>query len=591
MTEEIVFETEADMPYLPMSLGTTLVNKTGSWRYVRPLYVDKTPPCNHNCPAGADIVGYLALIREGKDPEAWELIKQENPFPGVCGRICPHPCENECNREQLGGAIAIHTLERFLADYAASQRLGVSASKQRYNAKVAVIGSGPAGLSCAYHLARLGYPVTVFEALPVAGGMMRVGIPEYRLPREVLDREIADIEALGVEIKTNMRVGDNVKLSALLEDYQAIFIGVGLQKSRKLNIPGEDVEGVIHGLEFLKRVHLGEEVHVGPRVAVIGGGNTAIDAARTALRLGSPVTILYRRTRAEMPAIAEEIEEALEEGVKIRYLVTPVEVLAEKGRVAGLRCVKMELGAPDESGRRRPMPIAGSEYTIQVDTVIPAIAQEEDISFLETGRETGKQRLIGVQQGRVFIDEAGATTLPGIFAGGDIATPFGTVAHAVGSGKRAALAIDKYLRGEELVGFPPIVHAVPKDIDPAIVRFEDLNLAYFEELERAAQFQKPVEERVRGFGEVNLGFSEEEAQVEAERCFSCGTCNLCDTCFIFCPDMAITRLAAPPYPVPLARLNGAGYEINYDYCKGCGVCVEECPRYAISIEEEVKWKK
>jgi len=463
MPEEIVFKTEADMPPLPMSLGTTLVNKTGSWRYIRPLYMDKTPPCNNKCPAGEDIVGYLALVKEGKYKQAWELIKQENPFPGVCGRrVCPHPCESKCNREELGGAIAIHTIERFLADWAASQHLGVSASKQRYDAKVAVIGSGPAGLSCAYHLARRGYPVTVFEALPLAGGMMRVGIPEYRLPRQVLDREIADIEAVGVEIRNGMRLGANLRMSDL-DDYDAVFIAVGLQQSRKLSIPGEEAEGIVHGLEFLNRVHRGEEVQVAPRVMVIGGGNTAVDAARTALRLGSKATILYRRSRAEMPAITEEIEEALAEGVEIRYLTTPIEVLTESGRVTGLKCVKMGLGAPDESGRRRPIPIEGSEYTLEANTIIPAIAQElEDGSWkLEDGSwklEAGDRRPalslaagLEVEGGRIVINEAGATTAPAIFAGGDAATPFGTVAHAIGSGKRAALAIDRYLRG----GVPP----------------------------------------------------------------------------------------------------------------------------------------
>ena len=638
MTEEIVFSTEAEMPLLPMSLGTTLVNKTGSWRYIRPVYVDKTPPCNHDCPAGADVVGYLALIKEGKYREAWELIKQENPLPGVCGRVCPHPCESECNREELGGAIAIHVQERFLADWAASQRPTVQASR-RHDAEVAVIGSGPAGLSCAYHLARLGYPVTVFEALPVAGGMLRTGIPEYRLPREVLDREIADIKALGVEIRTGMCLGDNLQISEL-GDYGAVFVAVGLQASRRLNIPGEDARGVIPGLEFLKEVNLSgapipgrDGSHaadwracepallqnrdplnldgvalVGSRVAVIGGGNTAIDAARSALRLGSEVTILYRRTWAEMPAIAEEIQEALEEGVSIRYLTTPIELLTENGRVIGLKCVRMELGAPDESGRRRPIPIEGSEFTIEAGTVIPAIAQEVDTAFLQAvsrNLEAGDWNL-EAERGRIAIDETGLTTEEGVFAGGDVAIPFGTVAHAIGSGKRAALAIDQYLRGEKLSGFPPldaVVHAVPKDIDPAIVRFEDLNLAYFEELGRPAQPQKPVEGRIRGFEEVNLGFGEEEAQAEAARCFSCGTCNLCDTCFVFCSDIAIARLSPAPYPAPLARLNGAapspvseatlkaGYEINYDYCKGCGVCAEECPRYAISSEEELKWKK
>jgi len=271
--EVITFRSEADMPPMPASLGTTLYNKTGGWRYMRPLYRDKTPPCSHNCPAGEDISLQISLIAQGRFEEALELIRLENPFPGVTGRVCPHPCEAECNRAEYGGRVAIHDLERFVADHAAPKRPSVQAS-QRRDARVAIIGSGPAGLTCAYHLARWGYPVTVFEALPVPGGMMRVGIPDYRLPKDVLEREIAAIEALGVEIKTNMRLGDNLGLDDL-KDYKAIFIAVGLSKSRRLNIPGEEAAGVIPGLEFLKRLNLGEEVRVGPRVVVVGGGNTA----------------------------------------------------------------------------------------------------------------------------------------------------------------------------------------------------------------------------------------------------------------------------------------------------------------------------
>jgi len=467
--------------------------------------------------------------------------------------------------------MAIHAEERFLADVGRRGERGKGRGERGEKRKVAVIGSGPAGLSCAYHLALKGHSVTVFEALPVAGGMMRVGIPDYRLPKDVLDKEIKAIEGLGVEIRTNMKLGDNLKISDL-EDYDAVFIAVGLQKSRKLNIPGEDADGVIPGLDFLKRVNLGEEVEIGQKVAIIGGGNTAIDAARTCLRLGAEPIILYRRTRAEMPAIESEVEEAISEGVKMDFLTSPTSVLVENGRVSGLECIRMRLGEPDESGRPRPIPIEGSEFKIKVDTVITAIGQEADLSFLGS-----EERMIEVERGRIFINEAGATTKPGFFAGGDVATPFGTVAEAIGSGKRAAIAIDKYLRGEELSGFPPLdrpVRAFPKEVDPTVVSFDDLNPAYFEEIERMKIPQIPSEERVRTFSEVNLGFSEEEAIVEAERCFSCGTCNLCDTCLIFCSDVAI------------ARVDEKGYEVNYDYCKGCGVCAEECPRYAISTIEE-----
>lgn len=577
----IVFKSEAEMPIMAASLASTLCNKTSSWRYMRPLYVDKTPPCNDVCPAGEDIVGYLGLIRQGRYREGWERIMQENPFPGVCGRVCPHPCESQCNRIELGGAIAIHVQERFLADWAYEKGLrdlrglrGIPSDPSDPSApSVAVIGSGPAGLSCAYQLACKGYPVTVFEALDKPGGMMRL-IPAYRLPHEVLDHEVAAIESLGVEIRTGVRLGKDFSLDDL-KDYQAIFLAVGQSVSRKLGVPGEEAAGVLHGIEFLRRLDQGEKPPLGSKVAVIGGGNTAMDAARSARRLGAEVSILYRRSRQEMPASDAEIEEALEEGIQIEYLVAPVEVLTQKGQVSGLKCVKMQLGEPDESGRRRPIPVPGSEYTIRVDTVIPALGQVADLSFLEKDIQSAG--------GSIVIDDSGATNRLPIFAGGDAATGYGTVTHAVGSGKRAALAIDRLLRGEALEGFPPLdrnVHAVPKDVDPTVVAFEYLNLAYFGEEPRPKQRQAPAKRRVKNWSEVNRGFDEAVAVAEAARCFSCGTCNQCDNCLIFCPDVAVLR-------------NGdeGPYVFNYDYCKGCGICFTECPRRAISFEEEIKWKK
>lgn len=568
----IVFTSEAEMPMMPASVASTLYNKTGSWRYMRPLYRNQTPPCNAACPAGEDIVMHLQLTAQGRYAEAWETIVRENPFPGVCGRVCPHPCESECNREYLGGAIAIHCQERFLADYAAAHNLSLPpANIPQREERIAVIGAGPAGLSCAYHLRRLGYQVTVFEAGEKPGGMMRL-IPEYRLPKEVLEREIAAIIALGVEIKTGVRLGVDLVLEDL-QDYAAVFLAVGQSVSRRLDVPGEDAVGVLHGIDFLARVERGQKVDLGKKVAVVGGGNTAMDAARTARRLGADVTILYRRSRAEMPAIDEEVNETLDEGVKIEFLCAPVAVLTVNGRVRGLRLTRMELGMPDASGRRRPVPVAGSEYELEFDTVIPALGQVADLSFLSAEVQT--------ERGRIITDEKTATTRPPIFAGGDAATGFGTVTAAVGSGKRAALAIDCFLRGVERP-FPDLaqnMQAAPRPQNPDVVRFEDLNTAYLEEIPRPPQDQCPAVQRVTTFQEVNLGYGEDVALAEARRCFSCGTCNECDNCLIFCPDVAVLRGPSDDEP----------FVFNYEYCKGCGICVSECPRRAILFVEEVKF--
>ncbi len=577
----IVFHSATEMPPMPASIATTLYNKTGSWRYMRPVYRERTPPCNDACPAGEDIVTYLGLAADRRYREAWEVLRRENPFPGICGRVCPHPCESRCNRERLGGAIAIHHVERFLSDWAAEEGIPPLRQKPTRQETIAVIGSGPAGLSCAYHLALRGYPVTVFEALGEPGGMLRTGIPAYRLPREVLDREIAAIGALGVDIRTGACLGTNLSWDDL-DTYNAVFLALGQQLSRELGIPGEDSDGVVHGLDFLKQLNLGHKVRVGRRVAVIGGGNTAMDAARSARRLGAEVTVVYRRSRAEMPAIVEEVTEAEEEGIVFHLLATPVEVLAENGQVRGLRCVRMRLGEPDESGRRRPEVIPGTGFEMEVDMVIPALGQLADLSGLPSD--------VAHERGAIRIELTGATIRRRVFAGGDVATGFGTVTAAIGSGKRAALAIDSLLSREPLGEFPALsrnVHAAPREMLPDVVTFEELNLTYFRREPRPDDRHLQVEDRLRSFSESNQGLSEQEVVDEALRCLSCGTCNRCDNCLNFCPDISVLRRGewTPDYP------SYPFYEFYYDYCKGCGICATECPRRAITMEEELLWRK
>jgi homotetrameric NADPH-dependent glutamate synthase len=497
---------------------------------------NERPPCTTTCPINTNAQGYVALIRQKKFKEALALIREKNPLPSICGRVCTHPCETECNRKDVDEPIAIRALKRFVADYELTYGAEeIQPAQRSKEEKVAIIGSGPAGLTCAYDLVKLGYAVTVFEALPIAGGMLAVGIPNYRLPKEILEIELEAIQKLGVDIKLNTPIGKDITLDDLRDQgYKATFIGVGAHRSRKLDIPGEDSEGVIHGTDFLWGLNLGREVKVEEKVAIIGGGNVAIDAARSAIRLGArEAFVLYRRSREEMPASDEEIEAAQGEGVKIEYLAAPVEILCGNGKVAGIKCIRMELGDPDETGRRRPIPIEGSEFTIDTGMVIPAIGQAPDLSFLPEGK-------FGIGRGDTLeVDPISLeTSVPGVFAGGDAISGPATVIEAMAAGRRASNSIDRYLRGENLKDnreeeFMTTTHA-PLDIDISEVDKEP----------RQSMPTMTIEERRSNFKEVEGGFNEDMAVQEAERCLDCGICSECMECVKACKAEAVDHWQA-----------------------------------------------
>jgi 2-oxoacid:acceptor oxidoreductase delta subunit (pyruvate/2-ketoisovalerate family) len=581
MSKLLNFKGASEMPIISVSFGNMDWNKTGAWRAQRPFYEDKTPPCSAACPVGNDIVAFIQKITEGDFEKAWGLIKEENPFPGICGRVCFHPCESKCNRGAYDEPIAIHALERFVSDYASSLNKKTEKAPGARKGKIAVIGSGPAGMSCAYHLARLHYEVTVFESSLSTGGMLRMGIPSYRLPKDVLDREISAIQALGVEIRTGIPFGDRLELDDL-KDYQATFIATGAHRGRGLNIPGEKGKSVYNGLDLLRKISISSRGKLGDKVAIIGGGNTAIDVARSVIRLGKKATILYRRSKEEMPAFEDEILEAVEEGVKIRYLVNPIRI-QQKDDMKRLECLRMELGEKDESGRRKPVAVRDSNFFIEADTVIVAAGEEIEVSFLPKGIEK--------KDGIILTRRDGSTGVKGIFAGGDLTSTQRTVAHAIGSGKKAALAIDCYLQGKNaedgihqiLIGEGPslsifrYLHPEERPMNPHVVAFEELNTDYFETSRRHREQKSAAKKRVKGFEEVTSTLTESVALEEAERCFSCGTCNGCENCYVFCPDASILKTEEI-----------LSHQVDYDFCKGCGICFAECPRGAISLKEEAR---
>ena len=535
---------------ITLNPASSLANHTGNWRTMRPVYVDHLPPCNQGCPAGENIQNWLYEAEEGKYEQAWRKIMEENPFPAIHGRVCYHPCETACNRGQLDQPVSIHAVERFLGDYAIDQGWQVEAGAAT-GKRVLVVGAGPSGLSAAYHLARLGHAVTIIEAGPKPGGMMRFGIPQYRLPRNVLDAEIARIVAMGVSIHLNQKV-DNLESCIKKGGFDAVFLAIGAHLSKRVDIPGRDAGRMIDALGFLKGMDGRTVPKIGRRVVVYGGGDTAIDAARTATRLGAEETILiYRRDRGHMPAHDFEVAEALEEGVITRWLHTI--------RQVDNTTLTVEEMTLDEQGRPQP---TGRIETLEADTVILAVGQEVDTGFLENvpGLDISSD-------GVIQVDASMMTGRAGVFAGGDMVPAERTVTVATGHGKKAARHIDAYLRGNEYRNPSP----------NTVATYDRLNTWYYTDADKSRQPYLDLARRRASFEEVVGGLDTDTALLEARRCLSCGNCFECDTCYGVCPDNAIIKLGP-----------GQRYEVNYDYCKGCGVCAEECPCGAIDMVKEVR---
>lgn len=536
---------------------------------LRPTHVPKLAPCRSGCPNGTKIREILLAIAQTEDRGrtydesyklAFEILAERNPFPAVCGRVCPHPCEENCNRQYKDGALNIHSIERFIGDYALEHKLPLKKlTEEKYPEKIAVIGAGPAGLSCAYQLARRGYSVTVFEAFSKPGGMLRYGIPKYRLPEDVLDAEIQRIVDLGVEIKCNTPVGKDIPYDEIREKFDAIFVGIGAHKGKSLGLPGEDAPNVFSGTEFLNVVNSGRKVDVGRKVLVVGGGDTAIDAARVSRRLGAEVTILYRRTRNEMPAIEEEIIGAEEEGVNIVFLVAPKELILDGEKVKAVKCQKMELGEPDESGRRRPVPIQGAEETYECDTLIAAISQEPDFYGLEHLRE-GRDWIKVDENFRSPKD-------PKVYAGGDD-IELGLATIAIYQGRMAAETIHSTFRG------------IPIEKDPElsypIVTKDRIVFTYYTEKYRNEALRLPPDERLASLEkEITCTMTVEQVLDEARRCMSCGSCFDCGTCWSICQDQVIHR--------PVQRFQT--YTFKLELCKGCNKCAEACPCGYIEMKD------
>jgi len=534
----------SEMPELPVSQARMSWNKTGSWRSSTPGHQGKLPPCNFNCPAGEDIRGYLDLMKKGKVSDAFKLLTKANPLPAVCGNVCYHPCQTNCNRHNFDTELQIRSVERLIGDWGIETgfrpTLPATGSK-----RVAVIGAGPAGLAAAHYLRQSGVNVVLYDENKKPGGILQYGIPSYRLDKDVLKAEL-DRVLDGVEFKGNLRLGSDFDLASLAE-FDAIFLATGAHTSKRMYAEGEDLPGVESGLGFLKRVNSGESVQFeGKQVLVVGGGNTACDVARTAYRLGGSVTVAYRRTEHEMPAFAEEVEQMKTEPIDLEFLVAPFRLTPTTDGRLCVACHRMELGEPDDDGRRRPVVIDGADFDITVDVVFTAIGEDPDLS--------AAAGLDYDSSGSLDLSQVDPQLRDKLFIGGDILPQPRTVPHAVASGRLASEQINAFLQGVQ-VAKPSAVAEVATE--------EDVNFAYFTRL-NAAQ---------RASLSSGQGISSDKAAAtdEANRCLSCGVCFECDNCYNFCPDLAVVRTPD-------------GYQANLDYCKGCGICAKECPSGTLGMQ-------
>lgn len=553
-------ETFREVPSI-WTTGWTDILNTGTWRSAIPFYQKRLAPCHCACPVDGEIPTWIMLARKQHYREAWFSLVASNPFPAVTGRICHHPCEGACNRSEYDGAVAVNALEQFIGDLGLSEGWPLPQPTVELDQRIAVIGGGPAGLSCAYHLRRLGYKVTLFETRPQLGGVLRYGIPRYRLSKEIWDGELGRLLALGIETKLNHPVYAS-DLSDLEKEYSAVFLALGAQSSKTLPQFSVDNHRVFKSLDFLEKVNCGEAPQLGQEVVVIGGGSVALDVAGTARRLGSHVKVLALEAKESLPAQPNELTESLEEGVEILagVMVQNVNLSFE---TISLNCIRVTLDETSPVGVLKPILLSGTEFKVSATNVILAVGQDADL--------TGWDSVINVGQSLVRVDASLATNRPGVFAGGDVTPVERFVSTAIGQGKKAALSIDKYLK-------KPYSKGSLKEMEGSqdVVSYHEINAFYFPEKARERKGTVTVEQRLQNFAELKIGFSPEQTQSQSERCFSCGNCVECDNCFYFCPDMAVVKDSS------LAE----HYRILDQYCKGCGSCVQECPRGAVVLKEE-----